>query len=244
MFSSFSWMDAMTSSPIVLVLVICSVVTLGAALERIYYYAKRRGNPDHTFRKAVVGVREGKLREAEMVCANSAHPVGPVGLEVLRGSDKPAETFEERLHVALSVQRLLLERNLNVLGTMAAVAPLIGLLGTVWGIMRAFSNMAQTGSAAPSIVAAGVAEALVTTAAGLIVAVPALMLYNHLTRKMNVMLTEAENHSRTLRATLIETALESGQDTPPPAAAGGQQADTRSTVQSKEPVPPQPLVTG
>ncbi|UCH82883.1 MAG: MotA/TolQ/ExbB proton channel family protein [Candidatus Latescibacterota bacterium] len=204
MFSSFSWMDAMTSSPIVLVLAICSVVTLGAALERIYYYAKRRGNPDGTFRKAVVRVREGKLREAEMALESSMHPVGPVGLEVLRGADKPAETFEERLHIALSAQRLLLERNLNVLGTMAAVAPLIGLFGTVWGIMRAFSDMAQTGSAAPSVVAAGVAEALVTTAAGLVVAVPALMLYNHLSRRMNVMLTVAENQGRSLRTVIVE----------------------------------------
>ena len=204
MFSSFSWMDAMTSSPIVLVLVICSVVTLGAALERIYYYTKRRGNSDNIFRKAVARVREGKLREAEIIFENSTHPLGPVGLEVVRGSDKPAETFEERLHIALSSQKLVLEKNLNVLGTMAAVAPLIGLFGTVWGIMRAFSDMAQTGSAAPSVVAAGVAEALVTTAAGLVVAVPALMLYNYLSRRMNVMLTVAENQGRSLRTAIVE----------------------------------------
>ncbi len=204
MFSSFSWIDAITTSPISLVLVICSVVTLGAALERIYYYSKRRGNPDDTFRKAVFRIREGKLREAELVCENTTHPLGSVGLEVLRGADKPEETFEERLHVALSVQRLLFERNLNVLGTMAAVAPLIGLLGTVWGIMRAFSDMAKTGSAAPSIVAAGVAEALITTAIGLVIAVPALMLYNHLSRRMNVMLTVAENQARSLRTVIVE----------------------------------------
>lgn len=204
MFSSFSWLDAMTSSPIVLVLVICSVVTLGVALERIYYYTKRRGDPEVAFRKAAVRVREGRLREAEMSLEKSTHPVGPVGLEVLRSSDQPAETFEERLQIALSTQRLLFERNLNVLGTMAAVAPLIGLFGTVWGIMRAFSDMAQTGSAAPSVVASGVAEALVTTAAGLVVAVPALMVYNHLSRRMNVMLTVAENQGRSLRTVIVE----------------------------------------
>ena len=204
MFSSFSWTNAMTTSPIVLVLAVCSVVTLGAAIERIYYYIKRRGNPDETYRKAVVRVREGRLHDAAVACEASSHPFGPAGLEVLRSSDRPAETFEERLHIALSGQKLLLERNLNVLGTMAAVAPLIGLFGTVWGIMRAFSDMAQTGSAAPSVVAAGVAEALVTTAAGLVVAVPALMLFNHLSRRMNVMLTVAENHSRSLRTVIVE----------------------------------------
>ena len=88
---------------------------------------------------------------------------------------------------------------------MAAIAPLIGLLGTVWGIMRAFHDMSQTGSAAPSVVAAGVAEALVTTAAGLVVAVPALMLYNYFSRRMNVMLTISENYCRSLRTALLES---------------------------------------
>jgi biopolymer transport protein ExbB/TolQ len=75
-------------------------------------------------------------------------------------------------------------------------------LGTVWGIMRAFHDMSIAGSAAPTIVAGGVAEALVTTAAGLIVAVPALLLYNHFARRMNVMLITAENHARSLRTSL------------------------------------------
>jgi biopolymer transport protein TolQ len=81
------------------------------------------------------------------------------------------------------------------------VAPLIGLLGTVWGIMRAFHDMARTGSAGPSVVAAGVAEALFTTAAGLLVAVPAVLIYNNFVRRMGVMLTITENHARTIRLT-------------------------------------------
>ena len=85
-----------------------------------------------------------------------------------------ASAQEEKLQIALSEQRLQLERNLGFLGTMGNTAPLIGLLGTVWGIMRAFHDMARTGSAGPSVVAAGIAEALFTTAAGLLVAVPAV----------------------------------------------------------------------
>jgi len=87
---------------------------------------------------------------------------------------------------------------------MGNTAPLIGLLGTVWGIMRAFHDMARTGSAGPSVVAAGVAEALFTTAAGLMVAVPAVMLYNHFVRRITVLLTVAENHARVLRIALAE----------------------------------------
>ena len=113
----------------------------------------------------------------------------------------------------------------TVLGTMAAVAPLIGLLGTVWGIMRAFNDMALTGSAAPSVVAAGVAEALVTTAAGLIIAVPSVLLFNHFNRRMNIMLTMSENHTRSLRIALTEAAESSTNENSPRPTAAGEKED-------------------
>jgi biopolymer transport protein ExbB len=184
--------------------VLCSIVTFGAVLERLYYYHKRRGNPDDMLKKAAVKIREGQIREAAVLCETTLHPVGPVAADILRNANNPANSFEERLHIALSEQKLLFERNLNILGTMAAAAPLLGLLGTVWGIMDSFSNMARTGSAAPAVVASGVAVALVTTVAGLVIAIPSLMFYNHLARRMNVMLTIAENHTRTLRTILVE----------------------------------------
>jgi biopolymer transport protein ExbB/TolQ len=90
---------------------------------------------------------------------------------------------------------------------MGNVAPLIGLLGTVWGIMRAFHDMARTGSAGPSVVAAGVAEALFTTASGLLIAVPAVMLYNHFVRRIQVTLITTENAARGVRPALEESAV-------------------------------------
>src|SRR5439155_17586714 len=102
------------------------------------------------------------------------HPVGAVASEMIENAGFDDEAAEQRMQIALSEQRLLLERNLGVLGTMGNIAPLVGLLGTVWGIMRAFHDMSRTGSAGPSVVAAGVAEALLTTGLGLLVAVPAV----------------------------------------------------------------------
>jgi len=146
--------------------------------------------------------KSGDARDAAWALKTVAHPAGPVAAQVLQSAHLPAEVVEEKMQIALSEQRMLLERNLGVLGTMGNTAPLIGLLGTVWGIMRAFHDMARTGSAGPSVVAAGVAEALFTTAAGLLVAVPAVMLYNHFVRRISVMLTVAENQSRGLRIAL------------------------------------------
>lgn len=204
MFTEFNWMEATGNSPIFLVLVGCSVVALAIALERIYYFWKRSGNPDETLSQSLKKITKGDFKAAAWACESTSHPVGVVASEVFRSSGRQGESLEERLQVKLSQQKLLLERNLGILGTLAAVAPLIGLLGTVWGIMRAFHDMAATGSAAPTVVAAGVSEALITTAAGLVVAVPSLMLYNHLAGRMNVMLTVSENGARTLRGALAE----------------------------------------
>jgi biopolymer transport protein ExbB len=205
MFENFDWIGAMRQSPIMVVILLCSVMTLGFALERALYYWKRRGNPDGMLATAVVAIKSGNREEAIRACSNTPHPVGPVATEMIRNLDLPADAAEEKLHIALSEQKLQLERNLGFLGTMGNTAPLIGLLGTVWGIMRAFHDMANTGSAGPSVVAAGIAEALFTTAASLLVAVPAVILYNNFIRRMNVMLTVAENHARTIRLSATAT---------------------------------------
>ncbi|HET9253311.1 MAG TPA: MotA/TolQ/ExbB proton channel family protein [Candidatus Eisenbacteria bacterium] len=199
MFENFDWIEAMRTSPVMVIILVCSVLTLGFVIERTLYFWKRRGNPDSLLASALVALRSGNKEEAIRVCAADPHPFGPVGAEVIRAMDEQPEAFEERLHIAMSEQRLQLERNLGFIGTMGNVAPLIGLLGTVWGIMRAFHDMARTGSAGPSVVAAGVAEALFTTAAGLLVAVPAVMVYNNFVRRMGVALTVTENHARSLR---------------------------------------------
>lgn len=209
MFENFDWIGAMQQSPVMVIIMLCSVLTFGFALERALYYWKRRGNPDGVMATAVVALRSGNREEALRACANTPHPVGPVATELIRHLDLPADAAEEKLHIALSEQKLLLERNLGFLGTMGNTAPLIGLLGTVWGIMRAFHDMASTGSAGPSVVAAGIAEALFTTAASLVVAVPAVIMYNNFIRRMNVMLTVAENHARQIRLSAHTTSSSS-----------------------------------
>jgi biopolymer transport protein ExbB len=204
MLGEFNWMDVVGSSPIVMVLIGFSIITLGIVIERALYYRKRNGKPDVTLQEALAKLSRGQKSEAMRACESCSHPMGSVAAQILDSDCTDSDKAEEKLQIALSQQKLFLERNLGILGTMAAVAPLVGLLGTVWGIMRAFRDMSSTGSAAPSVVAAGVAEALVTTAIGLIIAVPALMLYNHFARRMGVMLTEAENSARSLRLAMIE----------------------------------------
>jgi biopolymer transport protein ExbB len=182
------------------------MISFAVALERLLYYRRRNADVDRVLERSLEALRRSDLPTALALCEDCVHPLGSVAPEVLAEPGANRHAAEEKLQILLSQQKLLLERNVGLLGTMAAVAPLVGLLGTVWGIMRAFHDMSQTGSAAPTVVAAGVAEALLTTAAGLIVAVPSVMLFNWFNRRMNVMLTVAENHARTLR-NAMETAL-------------------------------------
>ena len=212
MFAEFSWLNAMIESPIMIILGCCSVITLGIALERLYYFRKRKGDADQMLRGALESVRRLDFSEAITRCRNNQHPVGIVAAETMKCHLSRPKDTDETMQVVLSQQKLLLERNTSMLGTMAAIAPLIGLLGTVYGIMRAFHDMALAGSAAPSIVAAGVAEALITTAAGLVIAVPAVLLFNYFNRAINIMLTVSENHARSLRVA-VAAALETDSDT-------------------------------
>ena len=207
MFENFDWLGAMRASPVLLMIIGCSVLTLGFALERTAYFWRRRGDADALLQRLLEHVNSGAMREAEWTCRGSRHPLGPVASEVIKSAGRKPEAQEEKLQIALSEQRLTLENHLGFLGTMGNTAPLLGLLGTVWGIMRAFHDMARTGSAGPSVVAAGIAEALLTTAAGLLVAVPAVMLYNYFVRKISVMLTVTENRARSLRLALDQAGV-------------------------------------
>ena len=202
---NFDWIKLTSESPVLIALIAFSVVTMGVTIERFYYYYTRRGNPDQIASEVLQRTKKGDIKEAIWTCEHARHPADATMQVVIGALGESNNDIDERVIVALSEQKLMLERNLNILGTMAVTAPLVGLLGTVWGIMRAFHDMALVGSAAPTVVAGGIAEALITTAVGLVVAVPSLIAYNHFVRRMNVMLTIAENHARSLRTSINST---------------------------------------
>ena len=207
MFSEFNWFEAIKSSPIFIVLVLCSIATLGIVIERAVYFFRRKGDGGASIAIVLEKISAGNITKALGISRESVHPAGIVAQHILELDSHMPESVEERIHVGLSQEKMLFEHNLSFLGTMAAISPLIGLLGTIWGIMRAFQDMAMSGSSAPAVVAAGIAEALLTTAAGIIIAVPAILFYNHFVNRMNVMLSVAENYARSIRSIMIEKGL-------------------------------------
>jgi biopolymer transport protein ExbB len=187
--------DTLRSSFTMIILMACSVVALTMIFERWLYYKHTSIDADRFFIKIKDAFRNEGTEKAISVCNSSLAPLAAVvksGLEECKNSEAMAEIMD-----AMAIeQRTKLEKNLTVLGTLGNISPLIGLFGTVIGIIRAFHSLAVSGSAGPSVISAGIAEALITTAAGLVVAVPAVVFYNYYLRRVDTIMNEIESVSK------------------------------------------------
>jgi biopolymer transport protein TolQ len=125
-------------------------------------------------------------------CADSAKPESSRAKPEFSAGFSGIDNVSRSLRKATAGQEEKLERNLSFLATTASVTPFIGLFGTVWGIMIAFKNIGQTGSTSLDVVAPGISEALITTAIGLAVAIPAVVGYNYLQGRIKVLVGEIE----------------------------------------------------
>ncbi|HET8540725.1 MAG TPA: MotA/TolQ/ExbB proton channel family protein [Anaeromyxobacter sp.] len=209
-------------------IVACSVVALAVAVERGIalwgFTARARALADAVTR----AIYRGDLEDARAQCERSGSPAADVFLAGLVASaPRPgprAPPAAERVAAAVERERLQanlkLRRNLWILGTVGATAPFIGLFGTVVGIMHAFRQMALAGQGGFAVVAAGISEALVTTAGGIGVAIEAVVIYNF----MNVHVGKLALQLKLLAEEYLEIVRDAA-----PAAAPPQPASPRAT---------------
>ncbi|MFQ5586159.1 MAG: MotA/TolQ/ExbB proton channel family protein [Thermodesulfobacteriota bacterium] len=179
-----------------------SILSIGVMLERAWSFS-RFGRAMREFPVEFTRIfKSGGVDEASRLCDGHASPPANVfraGLAVLQ---QGAEEMAERMELSARREIAELERYLGVLGTIGNTAPFVGLFGTVIGIIRAFNDLAGAEGAGPSVVADGIAEALVATAAGLFVAVPAVIAYNYFTRRVARYSLELEMRSKEIVTTL------------------------------------------
>ena len=112
--------------------------------------------------------------------------------------------LDERLETQISLQKRRLERNMVLIGTLGNNAPFIGLLGTVLGVIHAFQSLSQAAGQGPEVVMAGLAEALVATAVGIMVALPCVAAYNFIQRRIKDLLIDADHFGKQFIAVLVE----------------------------------------
>jgi len=164
---------------VMIVLILMSIVAVAIVIERLVYFSHEHSDSKALLRTLGQRVAADDMPGAVKVC-NSEKGMLPriLAFGLLRGTKNRAD-ITDALSIALMENLNLLERNLGIIGTIAVIAPFVGLLGTVSGIIHAFQDIALKGNSTPAVVAAGVGEALVTTMAGLFVAVVAVVFFNY-----------------------------------------------------------------
>ena len=167
------------------ILLFCSVLSIAIFLERIMYYRKRSKTKRTEFMiRTARALQSRDIERAMEICKETLAPFSKVvysGLQLHGHHEKEISNAMER---EITVQTTKLERYTSIVGTIGNTAVYIGLFGTVLGIIRAFHDIAAAGAGGMSIVIGGVAEALVCTATGLFVAIPAVIVFNYFVREM------------------------------------------------------------
>jgi len=180
-----TFIELMKTSIVVMPLLLFgSLMLVAYLLERSWYYW-RAGRINSKFVVEMKRLlREGKVQEAVDCCDKQRGLLPEIVKAGLNASHLSRIDAEDTMESYKERSQNLLRARLGVFGTLSFISPLLGLLGTVLGIMRAFHDLALSGSGGPTIVAAGISEALVTTVAGIAIAVPAAIIYNYFTTRM------------------------------------------------------------
>lgn len=177
---------------VLLILSICSVISISVIIERLFVYiTMTRGIKTFT-PKLLLKLKNFQIDEALVLCDQEDTAFAEMLSAGIKRKGRSKDMIEDAMQrTSLRLFRAL-EKRLAILASLGATTPFIGLLGTVIGIIKTFQALSFTDAYSPGVVSAGIAEALLNTAAGLFVAIPAVIAYNYFTHKNQVVLREVE----------------------------------------------------
>ena len=186
------WELVRAGGPFMWPIIVCSIAAVGILLERLWTLQRKRVLPEDLIKKVSDLAEKNQVTPKVIEALEKNSPLGRVLAAALANRDRGREIMMERVqdtgrHVVHE-----LERFLNSLGTIASISPLLGLLGTVTGVIRAFNAVMLGGMGDPRMLAGGISEALVTTAGGLAVAIPSFIAYRYLRGKVERIVIEME----------------------------------------------------
>lgn len=194
MLENFSlWEAVKIGGPVMYFLMLCSIVSIAVILERFFYYHRRSLISRAAFMQTIrEQLSKGEIKKALMICKETATPFSSVVAVALNSPDLDEKEISDALERQIIIEANDLERRTAIVGTIGSTAVYIGLLGTVWGIIKSFGNIAKTGSGGINVTIGGISEALVCTAAGLLVAIPAVMAYNYFVKRVGGFVMDME----------------------------------------------------
>lgn len=188
--------------PVMYVLTACSIVAVALFVERLWAMRGDRVNPPHLVTEVGELLRGGKHAEALARAIASHSPAGAVFAAILRRSDLPEPSLKEVAQEVGRREAARLERFVEAIGVISALGPLLGLLGTVFGMIKVFQKVNEVGAGSPIEMAAGIWEALLATAFGLLVGIPALVMYRFLLARADSLVLALEDEAVALIETL------------------------------------------
>lgn len=170
--------------PILFILVGLSIYSMALIWERWTVYKRTFNGLDELIHKTHALLKAGEIKQLSELCSKAKNPAGDILHKVMVHYGSPLEKRElAEKAVEWHISRL--SKSLTAIATIGSISPFIGLFGTVIGVIRAFRDLSMYAGAGPSVVAMGIAEALINTAAGLFVAIPAIVAYNYFAHKAN-----------------------------------------------------------
>ncbi len=196
------WELFQRGGPVMYPILFCSVIALAVVLDRIYHLRRARVDTEHFMEQISGLMRRNRVVEAIDKCEEAPGPIAHILRAGLLKHDRPRQEIRDAIEDAGLFEVPRLQRYMNVLATVAHVSPLLGLLGTVTGMVSAFQvieeKAANFGPVNPGDLAAGIWEALLTTVFGLCVAIPALVAYNWLMSWVNRFILDMERSATEL----------------------------------------------
>ena len=169
-------------------LLVCSVLIIAFSIERTWFLQKRLICPDGLSNQLRNLIENKNIDNKQAEEISHLSSLGFLLINCLKYKNLPRENLESKIEEKAAEVQYSLERNLTMLGTISTISPLIGLLGTVVGMITAFTGLTETSGANPDLLAAGISQALITTAFGLLIAVPGLVLHKYFEHKIKYLL--------------------------------------------------------
>jgi len=176
-------------------IILCSIIALAVFIERLWLLRRRRVIPSEFIRQIEDMLRKQKISDAIFLCQGDSSSIARIFLAGLKSSGRGMWLVKEAIEERGGREAAILEKHVNILSTIANLTPLLGLLGTVSGMIKTFNVISVQGVGNPAPLAGGIAEALITTASGLCIAIPTLVCYRILKDKAESLIFEMEESS-------------------------------------------------
>lgn len=174
-------------------LLICSIISLTIIIERLYNLREKKIIKNDELGRVNELLEKGFYNKALEICISNPSPVNEILKAILENKDASVESLRQTITDAAKLIFPKIEKYLSVLATIASVSPLLGLLGTVTGMMKVFHVITSIGLGEPAALSGGIAEALITTVFGLAIAIPSLIMYNYFQHKAELIVGNIES---------------------------------------------------